>query len=83
VSVLAHQDPKYAPTPSTMAPVSELPLALTSALATIRARVPPNLVSPKVGIVCGSGLSGLGDSIRDKVVVPYGDLEGFGESGGK
>jgi hypothetical protein len=59
-----------------MTPAPELLQVFTFALATIQARVPPNLVSPKVGIVFGSSL---GDSIREKVVVPYSDLEGFGE----
>ncbi|KAF8260161.1 nucleoside phosphorylase domain-containing protein [Lactarius quietus] len=33
-----------------------------------------------VGIVCGSGLGTLADSITERVIVPYSLLEGFGES---
>lgn len=35
------------------------------------------LGQPKVGIVCGSGLSGLADALQEKVVIPYSELEGF------
>jgi len=35
---------------------------------------------PRVGIVCGSGLSTLASSLRDAVHVPYAALEGFGAS---
>ncbi|KAG8883072.1 phosphatidyl inositol kinase [Tulasnella sp. 332] len=38
------------------------------------------LGQPSVGIVCGSGLSGLGDALQDKVVIPYEELKGFGKS---
>jgi purine-nucleoside phosphorylase len=52
----------------------------SDALATVSARVPKRLQSPKIGIVCGSGLSGLADKMREKVIVPYEDLKGFGKS---
>ena len=52
----------------------------SDALATVIARVPKKLQSPKIGIVCGSGLSGLADKMREKVIVPYEDLKGFGKS---
>lgn len=39
-----------------------------------------DLATPKVGIVCGSGLSALGEALQDKVVFPYEELEGFGKS---
>lgn len=52
----------------------------SDALATIIARVPKTLQSPKIGIVCGSGLSRLADSMREKVLVPYEYLKGFGKS---
>lgn len=52
----------------------------SDALATIIARVPKKLQSPKIGIVCGSGLSGLADKMREKVLIPYEDLKGFGKS---
>ncbi|KAG8907963.1 hypothetical protein FRB99_001471 [Tulasnella sp. 403] len=49
----------------------------------LRAEAPEDhqeLSSPKIGIVCGSGLSGLGDALNRAVVVPYNDLEGFATS---
>lgn len=55
---------------------------LESNLATLRQRLPPRLLKPTVGIVCGSGLSTLANSLRDVVIVPYADLEGFGTSTG-
>jgi purine-nucleoside phosphorylase len=42
--------------------------------------VPKQLQLPKIGIVCGSGLSGLADRMREEVLVPYEDLKGFSES---
>ena len=48
-----------------------------NALASI---LPAHLSKPRVGIVCGSGLSTLASSLRDKVEVPYSSLKGFGKS---
>ncbi|OCH91156.1 inosine guanosine and [Obba rivulosa] len=42
--------------------------------------LPPHLLNPRVGIVCGSGLSTLAASLREVVEVPYSALEGFGKS---
>lgn len=42
----------------------------------------PNLLKPRVGIVCGSGLSTLASHLRDKIEVPYSQLPGFGHSSG-
>ncbi|EJD01870.1 inosine guanosine and [Fomitiporia mediterranea MF3/22] len=53
---------------------------LEATYATIEKRLPPTLLAPKVGIVCGSGLSTLADSFHDPVLVQYADLEGFGTS---
>jgi purine nucleoside phosphorylase len=53
--------------------------------ATLRAiyeLVPKHLAQPRVGIVCGSGLSTLAESLKDVVLVPYEKLEGFGASTG-
>jgi len=47
---------------------------------TIRGRLPAKLHTPLIGIVCGSGLSGLAASIRDKVEIPYDEIPGFGRS---
>jgi len=49
----------------------------TATLAQLQAIIPASLVTPSIGIVCGSGLSGLADSILDKISVPYADLKGF------
>ncbi|KAG0262358.1 hypothetical protein BG011_010241 [Mortierella polycephala] len=39
--------------------------------------LPANLAKPKVGIVCGSGLGGLVDILRNKVEFPYTEIPGF------
>ena len=44
--------------------------------------LPAHLRNPQVGIVCGSGLGTLAESITERVIVPYSTLEGFGESTG-
>jgi purine-nucleoside phosphorylase len=41
-----------------------------------------HLLKPRVGIVCGSGLSTLASHIRDAFEVPYSSLRGFGTSTG-
>lgn len=60
-------------------PLSEL---LESTYSTLKSKLPEKLLPPKVGIVCGSGLSTLADSLQDAVLVPYDELEGFGRSTG-
>src|SRR5262245_60899037 len=40
----------------------------------IRARTP---LSPRVGIVLGSGLGSFSDSVEEAARIPYGQLEGF------
>ncbi|KAH9020375.1 nucleoside phosphorylase domain-containing protein [Lactarius hengduanensis] len=42
--------------------------------------LPADLRTPRVGIVCGSGLGTLAEDITERVIVPYSALEGFGES---
>lgn len=42
----------------------------------------PQYLKPKVGIICGSGLSTLAVSFTDPVYVPYGEIPGFGTSTG-
>ena len=44
--------------------------------------LPEKLRSPRVGIVCGSGLSTLAATLRETVEVPYSSLRGFGKSTG-
>ncbi|KAG9015617.1 phosphatidyl inositol kinase [Tulasnella sp. 427] len=65
--------------------VPQLPAEFTKAIEGIKAKLQaenaaPELSSPKIGIVCGSGLSGLGDILKSKVLVPYEEVEGFGTS---
>ena len=62
---------------TTMSAAAELPDAFASTLQTIHERVPEKLRTPQIAIVCGSGLSTLAESIRDKVIIPYADLDGF------
>lgn len=45
--------------------------------------LPANLAKPKVGIVCGSGLGGLVNILRNKVEFAYTDIPGFVNSTGK
>nr|XP_039262729.1 purine nucleoside phosphorylase-like [Styela clava] len=33
--------------------------------------------NPEVGIICGSGLSGLGEDVENKIIVKYGDIPNF------
>lgn len=40
-------------------------------------------VRPKVGIVCGSGLGGLADMLKDQVAFNYKDIPHFPQSTGK
>jgi len=37
-------------------------------------------ISPKIGIVCGSGLGGIGDLVVDPIQFPYKEIPGFHES---
>ncbi|THH09013.1 hypothetical protein EW145_g2324 [Phellinidium pouzarii] len=60
--------------------VLPLPEMLEATYETLQEKVPANLLCPKVGIVCGSGLSTLASSMRDAVLVPYEQLKGFGRS---
>ncbi|KAF9653637.1 inosine guanosine and xanthosine phosphorylase family protein [Thelephora ganbajun] len=54
---------------------AQLPFA--AALESLAKCVPQNLIRPKVGIICGSGLSTLAASLTDTVYVPYGEIPGF------
>ncbi|KAL7416536.1 inosine guanosine and xanthosine phosphorylase family protein [Mrakia frigida] len=62
-----------------MSPTLSFPLneAVSAILA---AGVPSNLSSPKIGIICGSGLSGLSASLKEKFEVPYESIPGFLQS---
>lgn len=58
-----------------------LPFAAT--LDVLARIVPEHLQKPRIGIVCGSGLSTLVSSLRDVFEVPYTALEGFAKSTGE
>lgn len=32
---------------------------------------------PKVGIICGTGLGGIGDAVENPVTIPYHEIPGF------
>jgi len=60
--------------------MAEAPLPFASTLDVLARLVPEHLQKPRIGIVCGSGLSTLVSSLRDVVEVPYTALEGFAKS---
>jgi len=51
-----------------------------AAVEAIKSLLPERLQAPRVGIVCGSGLGGIVECIRDLVLVPYSKVPGFVES---
>jgi len=55
---------------------------ITAAIDSIRSQLPPEYHYPRVGIVCGSGLSELVDSIQDVHIIHYKTIPGFGTSTG-
>ncbi len=64
--------------------ISEQPVT-SPFLATLNAitlRLPEKLRKPKVGIICGSGLGGLVDALREIVTIPYDTIPGFAQSSG-
>jgi purine-nucleoside phosphorylase len=63
--------------------MAETQLPFASTLDVLARLVPEQLQKPRIGIVCGSGLSTLVSSLRDVVEVPYTALEGFAKSTGK
>jgi len=61
--------------------MSEHPqLPFAAAVEAIKSLLPERLQAPRVGIVCGSGLGGIVECIRDLVLVPYSKVPGFVES---
>jgi purine-nucleoside phosphorylase len=59
---------------------ASLNLPFEATIASIRTYLPEKLKRPRVGIVCGSGLSGLAETLKELVVVPYENLPGFVQS---
>ncbi|KAJ9475836.1 Purine nucleoside phosphorylase [Pseudozyma hubeiensis] len=60
--------------------LDSLPPQFKQAVEAIRAVVPAELASPKWGIICGSGLSGLASTLTSVVHVPYTSIPGFADS---
>ncbi|KAF8056904.1 nucleoside phosphorylase domain-containing protein [Lyophyllum atratum] len=58
----------------------DVPLPFDQTLEALTKLVPAKLQKPRIGIVCGSGLSGLVESFREVVIVPYDKLPGFAKS---
>lgn len=56
------------------------PIDFAPTLEAIISLLPPNLQRPNLGIICGSGLSGLAEDFRQLVIVPYEKIPGFGHS---
>jgi hypothetical protein len=70
VNAPAHPDFPFASTLDTI-----------SALLTAAGKT--HLLAPRLGIVCGSGLSTLASHIVDPVEIPYSALAGFGQGHGE
>jgi len=66
--------------PSTHQGAHSLNLPFGATIESIEPRLPELLRGPRVGIVCGSGLSGLMESLRETVLIPYETLPGFAKS---
>ncbi|PBL03114.1 inosine guanosine and [Armillaria gallica] len=62
--------------------ISEQPVTspFLASLNAIILRLPGKLRKPKVGIICGSGLGGLVDALRETVTIPYDTIPGFAQS---
>ncbi|TIB06432.1 hypothetical protein E3P96_00450 [Wallemia ichthyophaga] len=55
--------------------------AIEQAVQTLKSRVPAQLSSPVIGIVCGSGLGTLADDLDSRFEIDYAEIPGFAESG--
>lgn len=62
--------------------MSDGPTLLDDAIKVLEGLVSPELLRPRVGIVCGSGLGGIADRIQDHILVPYEKIPGFALSTG-
>lgn len=57
-------------------------VSFAATIDVLRQHVPEKLIHPRVGIVCGSGLSTLASSLREQVLVSYDTIPGFATSTG-
>lgn len=60
------------------------PQQAEQALQYLQARIPPELLSPVVGIICGSGLGALAESVlpEPRAEIPYTNIPHFPQSTG-
>lgn len=64
-------------------PLGDISKLLDEMHAVVLQKLPEALHAPRVGIVCGSGLSTLAEkSMRNAVHIKYSEIPGFGESTG-
>jgi len=56
---------------------TEITRALARAAAAVRVRTD---LEPRVALVLGSGLGGLADTLEDRVMIPYGEIDGMPSS---
>lgn len=82
----SHQEEEASLSPYAMTTVkSEIYFRATETADYIRGHLSQSLKQPKVGIVCGSGLSGLADAVRgdrEKIEISYSAIPNFPESTG-
>ena len=52
-------------------------MSAAACAASLRGKLPEELRTVKLMIICGSGLGGLADTIDDAIAIQYGDIEGF------
>ncbi len=58
------------------------PVPFLASINVLHRLLPEKLRKPRVGIICGSGLGGLVEALRDVVLVPYETIPGFAQSSG-
>lgn len=66
-----------------MAPDTASITSFGPSLEAIRSKLPEKLQNPQIGIICGSGLSGLVDTLREVEIIQYENIPGFGRSTGE
>ena len=54
----------------------------TKALEYLQQRLTSDLRRPAIGVICGSGLSGIASTMQHKVEVPYTEIPDFPQSTG-